>query len=841
MFAAWLAITGGRWLARQLAAIRPYLAAFLVFTFVAMNYAQKPGGTNEPPRGASIELRVESGKWKVENGGVVAAGDSTILHSTLSTLHSFRLESETTNETYSYAMPTNGMCRGNWWLRGAYEDVFRLDLGGMLFPLGTNLCDSLWVYTWGMVGARLGDASNRIVAAGAPMSAVPQVSRFWDAPTTNGSHLLTWENFFLNRDTNTPVSAQLELMPSGDFIARSNLVERLYRRVNPDDWDDDGIPNDDDIQPLAYDGDNFGPHQTLPEGANSNAYCWVDLVVPNADALVTFTGDGYSALPDPTFVAKAGATNRVILLIGKTYHVTSRMPIVCIGQSSGEIEVDQVSATELAICWPVVIECVGMRSGASFSMSVWPDSLGGGFTWTNSCCQVVSIGGWQYSIFCGSNCLCTGCGAEGYYGYEEYRLPASGGSCGCWREGEITYGPDYEGHPAGISVSFSKDAVIFEDRYENSPGVWVERCSTRVELTCVAHGGPNGGCATFLITGGNRLVSTGGLALPVIRNVPADTRMSFKVLYEGRLASSAVGDIVVNATLTDNDPHEDPQTEEAALTSVRVEVLRLVDAPENDCVYRHKFGVCEEFFCNHRPEAANVSFSLGALTPGDRPAKYRCPLYAVEKPLTVSYGGASYTPNISVVEPSGIQVRNPVVIPYIMSPGRAGWVGLLQEFYVLPMDVSFGNIAMQEVPCTVGTHSGYFTNSAFSVIWCHSTNNGAGIWNEINPYTNQMGDNVDEARITMELLRVDGSGNLTDNPAYGWADGEITWGVPFGWGAKPPEGVSVNTTVLHKQFDPNAGHRFLIVPDGTVSVRKFGNEATRDIQGHLYLNGAPCQ
>ena len=162
---------------------------------------------------------------------------------------------------YLYAMPTNGMRRESWWLRGAYEDVFRLDLDRLLFPLGTNLCDSLWVYTWGMAGVRLGDTSNRIVAAGAPMSAVPQVSRFWDAPTTNRSHLLTWENFFLNRDTNTPVSAQLELMPSGDFIARSNLVERLYRRVNPDDWDDDGIQNDDDIQPLAYDGDNFGPHQ----------------------------------------------------------------------------------------------------------------------------------------------------------------------------------------------------------------------------------------------------------------------------------------------------------------------------------------------------------------------------------------------------------------------------------------------------------------------------------------------------------------------------------------------------------------------------------------------------
>ena len=263
LFAALAAITGGRWLARQLAAIRPYLAAFLVFTFVAMNYAQK-SGTNEPPRGASVELGVENGKWKLENGGVVAVGDSTILHSTLYTLHSI-----STNDSYSFSLPSNGVRYSNWWIRGAYEDVFRLDLGGLLFPLGTNLCNSLWVYTWGMVGVRLDDASNRIVATGAPMSAVPQRSRFWDAPTTNGSRLLTWENFFLNRDTNTPVSAQLELMPSGDFIARSNEVERVYRRVNPDDWDDDGIPNEEDIDPSTCDGDNFGPHQTLPPGAFS--------------------------------------------------------------------------------------------------------------------------------------------------------------------------------------------------------------------------------------------------------------------------------------------------------------------------------------------------------------------------------------------------------------------------------------------------------------------------------------------------------------------------------------------------------------------------------------------
>ena len=59
-------------------------------------------------------------------------------------------------------MPTNGVRYEKWWKRGAYEDVFLLDLDGLLFPLGANLCDSLWVYTWGMAGVRLGDTSRRV-------------------------------------------------------------------------------------------------------------------------------------------------------------------------------------------------------------------------------------------------------------------------------------------------------------------------------------------------------------------------------------------------------------------------------------------------------------------------------------------------------------------------------------------------------------------------------------------------------------------------------------------------------------------------------------------------------
>ena len=225
---------------------RSRLAAFLAFAFVAMIYAQK-NVTKSPPRGVVVQQ-------------TVSPEDAA---------RGYRLESVGTNAAYSYAMPTNGTRYNKWWRRGAYEDVFRLDLGGMRFPLGTNLCDSLWVYSWAMAGARLGDASNRVVAAGVPMSAVPRLSQFWSAAEADGSRLLTWQDFALGRDTNELVSAQLALMPSGDFVARSNEVARVYRRVNPDDFDDDGIRNEDDANPYFWDGDNFGPHQELWEGANS--------------------------------------------------------------------------------------------------------------------------------------------------------------------------------------------------------------------------------------------------------------------------------------------------------------------------------------------------------------------------------------------------------------------------------------------------------------------------------------------------------------------------------------------------------------------------------------------
>ena len=173
-----------------------------------------------------------------------------------------------TNCTITYAMPEGATLATNWWVRGAYEDVKPIDFGSWRFPFGTNEYDSLWAFSWGKARFALGDAETEIVVVGAPMSAVPYRSRLWSAVDTNGARVVTWENFVLGRasvaDYQPPstnyqlVSAQIELRSTGDFIARSNEVEKVYHFIDDFDWDGDGIVNEDDWDPYWYDGDFTG-------------------------------------------------------------------------------------------------------------------------------------------------------------------------------------------------------------------------------------------------------------------------------------------------------------------------------------------------------------------------------------------------------------------------------------------------------------------------------------------------------------------------------------------------------------------------------------------------------
>ena len=169
----------------------------------------------------------------------------------------WRLESVVTNDAVSYSMPTNGVEYVPWSLGGGYETHFPLDFGDFAFPFGTGMVRRLDVLSGGMVESlprqRVGGAYHSLMsicAAREWASIVPGVGRFWWADAARSASgpyqgkLLTWENVYAGRDRTGQYNAQIELRSDGNFVTRSNNVERTYRRVLPFDIDNDGLPND---------------------------------------------------------------------------------------------------------------------------------------------------------------------------------------------------------------------------------------------------------------------------------------------------------------------------------------------------------------------------------------------------------------------------------------------------------------------------------------------------------------------------------------------------------------------------------------------------------------------
>ncbi len=852
----------------------------------------------------------------------------------------YRLETVRTNAAISYTRPANTRLVGTWHLTDAYRGRAWVLLGEegkgkrekgrsadgqllpsslFLFPLGPHVVTSLWAHTWGKVRPQLRNASNEIFVIGAPMFARHDQSYLWTTATTNGSVLLTWENFFLgnpyeggkvpsgevpggegvglsstHRSTFPPfhfstVSAQLELRGNGDFIARSNAVERVYRRVNPDDWDGDGIPNGADDAPLApADAPQFGPHQTLPEGANANAYCWVDLIVRRANALVTFAGDGASNLADPTFIAEEDATNRVTLLIGKTYRVTCPMPFEVAAKSSDDIEDSwEEDRQALWLHWPVSIRSHGtaiqgrishteMRSHGAvqahkpilrvsvppcepslsalllsstfqtfskpsrpFTMQVVPSGIGGAFTWTNVCCRISGIG-YTFSITCGDSCSCGGCSATGYLEYEGYRLPAYGGSCGC--SGSVDnpgddQDPDKDPPLPGASATFSKRVVLFEDEYENAPGETVPWQSTETELDCWAYGGTRGGHVCIEIRGADGLVQYGGRPLPFEQDLEPGEEVAFKNTYRAVRPSGGEDDIVVTATFTETGTEWSQTTVDKA-TAVKVTIKPRVLAPKNESLFRHKFGIGEIVDCESLPTVSSVCWKRnggGTLKESSGASEYQCPLYAEANGFEISGKGCSYIPQTRVVEPQGVLAQDSgyKIVPEIRS-GQSGGILLTLDLYVLPLDVAFSGVKIEEVPNVGGSHSGYFADTFFMSEWFHGEKQGAGDWLTV------FGDNrflSDEAGFKRALPQFDEQGFVSTDGTNGWANGTLTWEVPCGWASL---GVEEGDDPIGT-FANGARQIMMIDAQGNVEVQKHGNAVRREIGGGIILNGVRVQ
>ena len=721
----------------------------------------------------------------------------------------YRLVSETNETGHSFAMPSNAAYIGRLHEHGARSDfgMHRVDFGAWAFPCGANGVLRSWL--WWFMDGRLQDAPrNPGFAASAGLGdtlAVQGESRLW-LLEDGDERTVMWERFFAGGDTNRVVNAQISLRGDGGFTVRSNDLVRVYRRVNPDDWDDDGTPNDTDPNPLSYDGDNFGPHQELPEGANTNAYYWVDLVVAQANSLISFVGDGPSALPDPVFIAKAGATNRVILLIGKTYQVTSRMPITCIGWSSGEIEICYYSQTELYIRWPVEIDCETMRSVSSaFSMSVWPDWLGGGFTWTNGCCAVVSLGGWRYGFTCAENCICTGCGTEGYYGYEAYRLPACGGACGCSPHGDDDTGGEEEPPSVGVSVSFSKDAVIFESAYTNSYGQHVNGQSTMTRLTCLANGGVHGGHLVFSIAGVDKLLCVhGDQPPPVEMDLAPNETVAFNIDYLGKKSSAGKGDIMAVAMLTEYDTsivHEDM----ASLTSIGVRTC--VHSSWIPWTARKELGVGEKAIVIVEPCGDDLGLSIMGCEYLQEQWIYHAPFHGAVDYVSIACGEATLPIVFTVVEPESV-VAVRCITNSTVGVGRAGGIVCEYDLHLLPTNVSFSAIETSELPQVSTNAWGYFAKPELAELLDHGAH-GGGVWHGLLP-RNLFFDTA----------------SISDIPGD-WLDGgAFTYPIPRAW--RPADVASITNELNHSH---SYDQRMELDPDGTTRIIKFSYTVERATNG----------
>ena len=219
---------------------------------------------------------------------------------------------------------------------------------------------------------------------------------------------------------------------------------------------------------------------------------------------------------------------------------------------------------------------------------------------------------------------------------------------------------------------------------------------------------------------------------------------------------------------------------------------------------------------------------------------YRCPLDATTSPLVVRIGSdVEYEPSMRVVAPSGIEIRNARPATKGFGPGHAGGIGMIMDIYILPLSVSFSEIAVEEVPCDIGVSTGYFSFPAMSGAASHTIPNGAGTWINVRE-GNYMGE--DRPGIHGELLPMTSNGILTNDVSVGWIEGTLYWPTPFGWNIKGTTGSQPE----YGQFATWAAHETWIHSDGSCGIRKFQNyEASRDIGTNIWFNGqlrtTPCE
>ena len=713
-------------------------------------------------------------------------------------------------------------------------------------------------------------------------------SLFWHATTPSNTLVVSWIGGLYARSHTNLVDFQAEIFNDGSLDYRYADRTEHFAASLPFDLDGDGLENSVDPDPLTAGPDAHGTNaewyntvcsnvlEAVASGStgttgilpvdgdsvlswradvNSNAYYFVDVVAERGPAPIYFTGDRDSRLGNPVVVALAGVTNRVPLLIGVDYAVTSDTPFTV------SFPIDYIHPTvttngvaDYNVRWPlnfVFTESL-TESNRVYTVTVEPYDPGGVLTWegggmrsgaSSGCgCGCLSCVGFSIGFNCSAICTCHGeCHAVGGYAFENALFAVTGGVCRCGFDDPQPYGPSPHdpSDPPSIFISFSKPAVIFEDAYEDKPGVTVPRRSTRVGLTIDIYGGPHGGA--FLLSDQNLSKLTkisGNVLLPYGLQLAAYESFHATGVFEGVVPSDSENDVKVIGSFLEADT-DAVFGNSSQLSVVRVELRPRVVAPKNFSPQRHSYGVCELVRHLQTPSTPVVTWNptgggSNEMFAGSQ--HYRCPLDGCENPLRAEIGTVHYTPLIDVQEPFGVEstAERPIVYSNAVHKGEAGGIGMKLYLYITPLEVSFSEIAVEEVPCLTYEAEGYFTNIYFNGAFAHTGGQwgaGAGRWADVDR-NNQFGE-YDEAAYNDKIPWLTPNGTPTTNAAYAWTEGYVYIDNPFGWHVK---GTSGNTPP-YKVFGENIQDTIMLDEHGRVGVWKLNNWVIRTTNDVVSLFG----
>ncbi len=248
----------------------------------------------------------------------------------------------------------------------------------------------------------------------------------------------------------------------------------------------------------------------------------------------------------------------------------------------------------------------------------------------------------------------------------------------------------------------------------------------------------------------------------------------------------------------------------ATACGIDYEVVKI--APNNSNPRRKKIGVGEEIKLTARPSSLlrSLSCTYGSMVGNIQTTTVSSTIYTgpglpCYDTIRASFEcGVSAMVNVNVVAPSGCLAQNTTSLTVGLN--LAG-VAMLNELFLLPLDVNFYKIETREVPMAAINVHGYFANPLIypNGFPAHDASVGAGRWIVVKDSFNANGH--DEA-----------STGYLNQP---WSDGDVVWPIPVEWRMKNRnEGFGNHQFGRTDQF-------MRILSNGTASVSKYGITITR--------------